>query len=1002
MGNDSKNARVWLASILLGALALRIGIFLYISPKPLKFFTPDSFGYDQIAANILRYGVFSARSQPPLAPDLDRTPAYPALLATVYAVVGHSPEAVILLQILMAALTAVVTFVLARRSGFSNRVALPAAALFAVEPVSAMTSDLLLTETLFTLLLAAASLLLLFYWRSSQLRWLLLGAVLFGLAALTRPVSQFLPLALVPVVVAMARRAGWRRATVAALLFIAISMGITYSWALRNYQAGGVFTLSTVSDINLVYYRAREVLADVDGTSQDAALQKLQARVAQMVPPGGASAAENGALEREVALDIFRRYPTQTFAMLVKGAARIFVDPGYSTACTLLDRNSTSTECFQGQATMDEPGVLGKALSRFTQMNRLQQTILIWSTLLSAAVYLGAALGLVLMVRERKQLPALLLIVVVGYLILVSAGAEAYSRFRIPMVPFLSVLAAVGLGGVWRYLVRAGTGNLREPAGPMPGTRTASVDGIENATVSRQISFQEEALRRVERIWHSIPSLALILLPCFVATALVIPRIGESSFWYDEAWVADDVLRGAFDPVSLKTTPVGFAALVAAIVHLSAPTEFWFRLVPFALGIGAVIATYAAARTLFSTRLEPFLASCLLATNLVALGYFETLKPYSGDFLWASLIVLSASRVALRDSPTRWIVYAAAISIAPLFSFASVFVVAAASGWLLIQGLLRTKGQRLLYWLSAHAVAAVAMAAYFLAYLRFQQSGSLQSYWNSGFPPPASISAVVNWYAHQTREFLLYLFSSWYLVLTVAILVGGWMVLRRNRGGFVLLAGPIVAVMAAALVRVYPFDGTDGRVLLFTLPELLILASAGIGGVARALAGARVPALALVILAVGLVPSSEAVVYGVQNHGLPATNVEETRDLVTRDLIPSLQPGDLVYVYYGAAYAFQFYAPEFLQPDSLGAGEFRIVDRRGTRIVFGGVHRDQPSQYESELKAMLADWPPKRLWILFGHYRENEVQLLLSVAQVWGKPTLTERPAGALLYRFEP
>ena len=449
MGNNGKNSRVWLVSIILATVLFRAGLFLYISPKPLKFFTPDSFGYDQLANNILRYGVFSAGSKPPFAPDLDRTPAYPAMLTTVYAVAGHSPEAVILLQILLAALTAVVIFGLARQSGITYRVGLLAAALFALEPVSAMTSNLLLTETLFTLLLASASLLLLFYWRSSRLRWLLLGTALFGLAALTRPVSQFLPLALIPVVVAMGRHLGWRHVTVAIVLFVGISMGITYSWAARNYREGGVFTLSTVSDINLVYYRAREVLADVEGTSQEAALQKLQARVAQMSPPGAVSPAEQGALQREVALDIFRRYPAQTVTMELKGAARIFIDPGYSATCTLLDRNSTSTECFQGQATMDEPGAVGKALGRFTLMNRLQQAILVWSVLLSAVIYLGAALGLVSMMRGRKQLPALLLAVVVGYLVLVSAGAEAYSRFRIPMVPFLSVLAAVGISGVW-------------------------------------------------------------------------------------------------------------------------------------------------------------------------------------------------------------------------------------------------------------------------------------------------------------------------------------------------------------------------------------------------------------------------------------------------------------------------------------------------------------------------------------------------------------------------
>ena len=459
MGNDGKNSRLWLAAIILAAVLIRLALFLYISPKPLKLFMPDSFGYDQLATNILRYGVFSANSHPPFSPDVDRTPAYPAMLAAVYAAAGHSPEMVILLQILLAALTAALTFYLVRRSGFSDLVGLLAAALVAAEPVSAMTSDQLLTETLFTLLLTAGSLLLLLYWRSARLRWLLFSALLLGLTALSRPVSQFLPIVLTPIVVAMGRHMGWRRAALAALLFVGVSMGTTYSWAFRNYQASGLFTLSTVADTNLVYYRAREVQADVDHTSQEDALHKLEALVARSAPSGGASAAERGALERQVALDVFRRYPAQTLVMLAKGAARIFVDPGFSTACTLLDPTNTSMECFQGQATMDEPGVLGKVTGRFTQMNRLQQGILLWSVLISAAVYLGAAFGVVLLIRERRWLPALLPVALVGYLVLVSAGAEAYSRFRIPMIPFLSVLAAVGIGGIWEHLTATRRGH---------------------------------------------------------------------------------------------------------------------------------------------------------------------------------------------------------------------------------------------------------------------------------------------------------------------------------------------------------------------------------------------------------------------------------------------------------------------------------------------------------------------------------------------------------------
>jgi 4-amino-4-deoxy-L-arabinose transferase-like glycosyltransferase len=443
-----RHSNVLLVLILIAALAIRISLFLYVSPKPMKLFTPDSYGYDQIAVNLLQHGAFSTQTQQPLTPDLERTPGYPAMIAAVYALAGHSPEAVILLQLLLGVVIAGLTFYLAFLLGMSAWVGLLAAGYVAVEPVSAMTSNLLLTETMFTALLVAGILLLVLYWKSSRWRWLVIGAGFFGLAALTRPVSQFLPLSLALIVVWTDRKMGWRRAALAALLFTGISMSITYSWAYRNYTESGLFTLSTVSDINLVYYRAREVVASVEGVSQEEARRQLETRVAQILSGRETTPSETASLQRQLAISIFTEHPSETAAMAARGTVRIFADPGYSTACTLLDRDSTDLECFAGEATMNEADLWGIALSRYSQMNPVQQLILIWSVLIATTGYLCSAWGLVRLFRERRWLPVSTLVAVCGYLVLFSAGAEAYSRFRIPMVPFMAILAAAGAEGL--------------------------------------------------------------------------------------------------------------------------------------------------------------------------------------------------------------------------------------------------------------------------------------------------------------------------------------------------------------------------------------------------------------------------------------------------------------------------------------------------------------------------------------------------------------------------
>jgi len=101
---------------------------------------------------------------------------------------------------------------------------------------------------------------------------------------------------------------------------------------------------------------------------------------------------------------------------------------------------------------MNEPGLLDRALGRLLTMSRVQQLTLVGSGLLLGAVYLGAAVGGLAFARERRWLALALLAVVVAYLTLFSLGAQADSRFRIPMLPFLAVLAGAGLERLARRL----------------------------------------------------------------------------------------------------------------------------------------------------------------------------------------------------------------------------------------------------------------------------------------------------------------------------------------------------------------------------------------------------------------------------------------------------------------------------------------------------------------------------------------------------------------------
>ena len=111
--------------------------------------------------------------------------------------------------------------------------------------------------------------------------------------------------------------------------------------------------------------------------------------------------------------------------MAGKGAARIFADPGFTLTCTLLDPANSSMECLPGEASMNESGAVDSALRRLGGFNPLQIAVLGWSVLLSAALYLAALVGVAFLVKGRRWYALALLLTVVVYFVLLSAGAEA-------------------------------------------------------------------------------------------------------------------------------------------------------------------------------------------------------------------------------------------------------------------------------------------------------------------------------------------------------------------------------------------------------------------------------------------------------------------------------------------------------------------------------------------------------------------------------------------------
>jgi hypothetical protein len=63
-------------------------------------------------------------------------------------------------------------------------------------------------------------------------------------------------------------------------------------------------------------------------------------------------------------------------------------------------------------------------------------------------------LGVLVWIKERSWYELSIISVPVAYLLIMGSGHEAYSRFRLPLMPLMSILASVGAIYAWTWVRR--------------------------------------------------------------------------------------------------------------------------------------------------------------------------------------------------------------------------------------------------------------------------------------------------------------------------------------------------------------------------------------------------------------------------------------------------------------------------------------------------------------------------------------------------------------------
>ena len=452
----SKNHQGLLVLLTL-ALGARLALFAGIlTANPDGFFDVDSRGYWALAENLLERGIFSQGTAPPYLPDATRTPVYPLFLAGLRGV-GFGPVGVALVQILLSSAIVVGVVVFTRRWVGRLDAALIAGALVALDVPAISAANSVLTETLFTgLLLAATGAFLVALKSPRPLRAGALAGVLLGAAALCRPAALYLPPIWAALFVIARGRSGAAPASVAVFaLAVALVVG---PWALRNQRTFGSAGLTTIGYQDLYEFKAAAVVAQVRGQP----LHRVQADLRREAAArfDGDPLLEPVRFERSkapLALAIFLAHPVETLRSQVATMVGLLVRPLRSTLDLQLGyaRFGTSLVSWGGSP---DASLLDRLLR---STSGLTLSLVALQIALLAVLWLGVAVGAGELLRRGRRAELALVAVTVLYFAAVHAGAAAFARYRVPLVPLLALLAGPGLA-----VLRDRLGRLRTRGDP--------------------------------------------------------------------------------------------------------------------------------------------------------------------------------------------------------------------------------------------------------------------------------------------------------------------------------------------------------------------------------------------------------------------------------------------------------------------------------------------------------------------------------------------------------
>ncbi|MEM7038440.1 MAG: hypothetical protein AAF570_15760 [Bacteroidota bacterium] len=254
---------LWQQVLMAAVLVLHL-VFLISALKNDRFLIDDSVQYLTLAENMDEEGVFSQSYSAPFVPDVQRVPGYPLFLTAL----GRSIPLILIVQHLLVLFTGLMIYRTLKEL-VAEKYARIGAWGYLLQPYPVIFASMVLSETLFTVVLVASLGHYLRYWKGGKLRDVMIALVWMGAAAYVRPLGWPLLLVMAGLTIG---RVVWMRKMVpqsmsvkVGLACILLPMLLAGPWMLRNQSVTGRMTFNSMGDMGMLHGRLGGLAAFREG-----------------------------------------------------------------------------------------------------------------------------------------------------------------------------------------------------------------------------------------------------------------------------------------------------------------------------------------------------------------------------------------------------------------------------------------------------------------------------------------------------------------------------------------------------------------------------------------------------------------------------------------------------------------------------------------------------------------------------------------------------------------